>query len=114
MRLPPIPKEALTSRLAQINQLNGSTKPRWSVVDKDQKQYLFATYKFKTFSRTWTFLNEVATAADSIKHHPEIFTVYNKVDLWLTTHDSGNQVTEKDLELAQEAESILAELKRRI
>ena len=35
-----------------------------------------------------------------------IYNVYNKVHLHLTTHDAGNKVTQKDLDLAKAIETI--------
>lgn len=97
----------LAARLTQAN----VPKPRWLVVEKQGKQYLHATYKFKSFKRTWDFLNGVATRADSHRHHPEIFTVYNRVDLWLTTHDKGDVITEEDLDLAESVNEVLSDMK---
>ena len=42
------------------------------------------------------FLNRVAEVAEAHGHHPEIFNVYSRVRLTLTTHDAGNTVTDKD------------------
>lgn len=80
------------------------------MVVKEGKECLYAQYKFKTFKRTWQWLKGVAESADHQRHHPEIFTVYNRVEVWLTTHDKGNVVTEKDVKLAEEMESLLKEL----
>jgi len=33
-------------------------------------------------------------------HHPLWTNVYNKVEVWLSTHDAGDIVTEKDRNLA--------------
>lgn len=96
----------LATRLTQVN----AAKQRWLVVEKQGKQYLYATYKFKSFKRTWDFLNGVATCAHTQRHHPEIFTVYNRVDLWLTTHDQGDVVTEKDFDLAEGANDVISKL----
>ncbi|MCB0503701.1 MAG: 4a-hydroxytetrahydrobiopterin dehydratase, partial [Bacteroidetes bacterium] len=46
------------------------------------------------------FLTKVAILAEKQNHHPEIFNVYNKVDIALNTHDAGDVVTEKDHQLA--------------
>jgi 4a-hydroxytetrahydrobiopterin dehydratase len=39
-------------------------------------------------------------------HHPEIFTVYNKVNLALVSFDAGNRVTATDIELARRIEML--------
>ena len=46
------------------------------------------------------FVNRIAMVAEVMNHHPEIRMVYNKVDITLSTHDSGG-VTKLDLALAQ-------------
>jgi 4a-hydroxytetrahydrobiopterin dehydratase len=43
--------------------------------------------------------------AEKRSHHPELFNVYNKVTIRLTTHDAGG-VTDKDIDLAQAIEKI--------
>ena len=43
--------------------------------------------------------------AEKRNHHPELFNVYNKVTIRLTTHDA-NGVTDKDLDLAEAIETI--------
>jgi len=42
----------------------------------------------------------VALAAEKMDHHPEWKNVYNTVEIWLSTHDAGNVVTDKDKKLA--------------
>jgi len=56
-------------------------------------------FKFKDFVEAWSFMTHIALLAEKADHHPEWSNVYNKVDITLTTHDSGG-VTEKDLNLA--------------
>lgn len=53
------------------------------------------------------FLNRVADVAEELGHHPEIFNVYGRVRLTLTTHDAGNVVTEKDHRLAAAIDALL-------
>ncbi len=43
--------------------------------------------------------------AEKSNHHPELFNVYNKVTITLTTHDAKG-VTDKDLDLAKAIEGI--------
>ena len=43
--------------------------------------------------------------AEKRNHHPELFNVYNKVTITLTTHDAKG-VTDKDLDLAKAIEEI--------
>jgi 4a-hydroxytetrahydrobiopterin dehydratase len=41
-----------------------------------------------------------------MNHHPELFNVYNKVNIRLTTHDASG-VTDKDIKLASEIDVFL-------
>lgn len=45
-------------------------------------------------------MTRVAMAAEKIDHHPTWKNTYNKVEIWLSTHDAGDIVTEKDRKLA--------------
>jgi 4a-hydroxytetrahydrobiopterin dehydratase len=57
-------------------------------------------FSFKDFKMALAFINKVGEMAEQKNHHPEIFNVYNKVKLRLSTHDAGG-VTDKDFELAK-------------
>ena len=60
---------------------------------------LFRAFEFADFARAFGFMAAVATIAAEMNHHPEWFNVYNKVRIWLNTHDAGG-LTELDLTLA--------------
>ena len=62
-------------------------------------------FKFKSFSQALGFIVQVGLFAEKQNHHPELFNVYNKVHIRLTTHDSAG-VTDKDFKLAQNIESL--------
>jgi len=70
-----------------------------SWVEKDNK--LVKDFEFKDFSEAFAFLTRVALLAEKQNHHPEIYNVYNKISLSLTSHDAGNTVTDKDIKLAK-------------
>jgi 4a-hydroxytetrahydrobiopterin dehydratase len=57
--------------------------------------------EFDGFTEAIDFINRIAELADEADHHPEIFNVYNQVDLTLTTHDVGG-LSEKDFKLAKQ------------
>jgi 4a-hydroxytetrahydrobiopterin dehydratase len=56
-------------------------------------------FRFKDFNAAFGFMARVALHAEKADHHPEWFNVYNRVDVTLSTHDSGG-VTDKDVALA--------------
>ena len=63
-------------------------------------------YRFASFTEALGFITEMAFACERANHHPELFNVYNRVNIDLTTHDAGNKVTQKDIDLAIKLEKI--------
>jgi 4a-hydroxytetrahydrobiopterin dehydratase len=55
--------------------------------------------EFDGFTEAIDFIDRIAPLAEEADHHPEIFNVYNRVELTLTTHDAGG-LTDKDFDLA--------------
>ena len=66
------------------------------------------SFKFKSFSQAWGFMNRVALAAEKLDHHPEWFNVYNRVDITLSTHDC-NGLSERDVKLAKRIDAYAKE-----
>jgi 4a-hydroxytetrahydrobiopterin dehydratase len=64
------------------------------------------TYTFANFVEAIAWTVQVAFLAEAHGHHPDIDIRYNRVSLALVTHDAGNQVTQKDLDLARAIEGI--------
>ena len=52
-------------------------------------------------------MTRVAFLAEQMNHHPYWTNAYNKVEIFLSTHDAGNVITEKDRSLAKAIDSIL-------
>jgi 4a-hydroxytetrahydrobiopterin dehydratase len=63
------------------------------------------TFRFRGFRDAMTWMARAAFEAEHLNHHPEWANVYNRVEVRLTTHDTGG-LTAKDLELAQRMERI--------
>ena len=74
---------------------------------KEENNTLHRQFKFKDFSAAFAFMTRVALAAEKMDHHPKWTNVYNMVDIWLSTHDAGNMVTDKDRKLAKIIDSLL-------
>lgn len=68
---------------------------------------LLMDIKLKNFSEALSLLVKVGIEAEKLNHHPEIYNIYNKVTLKLTTHDAGNKVTQKDIVLARAIENLV-------
>lgn len=68
---------------------------------------LYRKFQFKDFSEAFAFMTRVALAAEKMDHHPKWTNVWNTVEVWLSTHDAGNTVTEKDRKLAQKIDALV-------
>jgi 4a-hydroxytetrahydrobiopterin dehydratase len=68
---------------------------------------LYKKFQFKNFSEAFAFMTRVAIEAEKMNHHPEWKNVWNTVEFWLSTHDAGDIVTEKDKKLAAKIDSLL-------
>lgn len=68
---------------------------------------LYKKFEFKNFSEAFAFMTRVAIEAEKMNHHPLWSNVWNKVEIWLSTHDAGNVVTEKDQKLAERIDKLL-------
>ncbi len=73
----------------------------WEVAEDGNS--LSKTFKFANFITAFGFMTKMAIVAEKMNHHPEWFNVYNRVEVKLTTHDSGG-ITELDIELASAME----------
>ncbi len=80
----------------EINQ-KLQTLPDWT---KDGDA-IARTFEFKDFVAAIDFVNKLVAPAEAAGHHPDIVISYNKVSIFLTTHDAGG-ITPKDFDLAQE------------
>ena len=76
--------------------------PGWTFAEDK----LSREYRFSNFTEAMGYITEMAFACEKANHHPELFNVYSKVEIELTTHDAGNKVTQKDVDLAAELEKI--------
>jgi 4a-hydroxytetrahydrobiopterin dehydratase len=73
--------------------------------EKDNK--LYKKFEFKNFSEAFAFMTRVALAAEKMDHHPLWTNVYNKVEIWLNTHDAGDIVTNKDRDLSKKIDALI-------
>jgi 4a-hydroxytetrahydrobiopterin dehydratase len=63
-------------------------------------------WKFKDFAEAIGFVNQVADAAETANHHPDILVHgWNNVRLSLTNHSAGG-LTEADFEIARKFDTL--------
>ena len=65
------------------------------------------SFRFADFNEAFAFMTRVAMAAEQADHHPEWSNVWNRVDVFLTTH-SDDGLTEKDIALAERIDGFAA------
>jgi 4a-hydroxytetrahydrobiopterin dehydratase len=68
---------------------------------------LYRKFQFTNFSEAFAFMTRVAIEAEKMDHHPLWTNVWNTVEIWLSTHDAGDVVTEKDQQLAKKIDQLL-------
>jgi 4a-hydroxytetrahydrobiopterin dehydratase len=78
------------------------TNTSWT--EKDN--FLYRKFEFKNFSEAFAFMTRVALEAEKMDHHPLWTNVWNKVEIWLSTHSAGDIVTDKDRELAKKIDAL--------
>jgi len=71
---------------------------------------LYRKFQFKNFSEAFAFMTRVAMEAEKMDHHPLWTNVYNTVEIWLSTHDAGDVVTEKDHKLSKRIDALITPL----
>ena len=90
----PFDKETTQTELMSLKE--------WKMVDNAiEKKFVFLN-----FTQALGFIVQVGVQAEKRNHHPELFNVYNKVTIRLSTHDAGG-VTNKDIDLAKAIEEII-------
>lgn len=74
----------------------------WSLDDNR----IVKNFVFKDFKETIGIMVKIGEIAEELKHHPDWYNSYNKLNIKLSTHDAGG-VTLKDFELARRIEGLL-------
>jgi 4a-hydroxytetrahydrobiopterin dehydratase len=93
------------ARHTALRQVHG-----WSEVE--DRDAIRKSFHFSNFSEAWGFLSRIALVAEKMDHHPEIFNVYNRVEIILSTHDAEG-VSEKDVHLALAIDELAPERDRK-
>ena len=72
----------------------------------EARDALTRRFMFADFSQAFGFMARVALLAERADHHPEWSNVYNRVDIFLTTHDAGG-LSARDVSLAREIDALV-------
>lgn len=73
----------------------------WKIVNDK----LNRVFEFDNFVDAFAFMTKIAIVAEKMDHHPELFNVYNRVVIDLTTHDAGG-IGALDIELAKKIDAL--------
>ena len=74
---------------------------------EEKNNTLYRKFEFKDFSEAFAFMTRVALIAEKMNHHPKWTNVWNTVEVWLSTHDAGDIVTDKDRKLAEKIDTLV-------
>ncbi len=67
---------------------------------------LYREFEFEDFKQAFAFMQAVAAEAERQQHHPRWHNEWNKVSIWLSTHDAGGAVTDKDKAMAKAIDAL--------
>ena len=81
----------------------------WISMWQKTKHGLYKQFVFTDFKEAFTFMSQVAAVAEAQKHHPRWENEWNVVNIWLSTHEQGNQITDADQQLAQAIDDLVKE-----
>ena len=82
-------------------QIDAGLPEGWRRIQAAPGNRISREFRFSNFRTAMGFIVRVGFEAEAMDHHPELFNVYDRVAIALTTHDAGDRVTETDLELAR-------------
>ncbi len=78
--------------------------PHWSLAREGLA--MERKFTFANFVDAFGFMTRVAILAQKADHHPEWFNVYNRVEITLTTHDTGG-LSPRDVALAKQIDALI-------
>lgn len=67
---------------------------------------LIKQFRFHNFLWSIDFVNDIAKLCEFHKHHAEIIIRYNVVIISTTTHDADDNITDKDIDLIKDIDSL--------
>jgi 4a-hydroxytetrahydrobiopterin dehydratase len=73
----------------------------------EENNKLYRKFTFKDFSEAFAFMTRVAILSEKADHHPTWTNTWSTVEIWLSTHDAGNVVTNKDKSLASKIDELI-------
>ena len=75
---------------------------------QETKHGLYKQFVFTDFKEAFEFMTKVADIAERLNHHPRWENQWNVVQIWLSTDEDKQRITDKDRELASEIDMLIA------
>ena len=75
---------------------------------QETKHGLYKQFNFKDFKAAWAFMQRVAEIAERHHHHPRWENDWSVVQIWLSTHEGEQMITDRDHEMAVVIDALLA------
>lgn len=74
---------------------------------QEKDNTLYKKFSFDTYAKAGSFIEAIARLSDEHDHHPEkIVLRWGSVEVWLTTHDAGDRVSDRDRKLSTGIENV--------
>jgi ribonuclease HI/pterin-4a-carbinolamine dehydratase len=67
---------------------------------QETKHGLYKQFNFADFKQAFAFMTRVAAISEQYDHHPRWENEWNVVQIWLSTHEQKDTITDKDRQLA--------------
>lgn len=80
-----------------------ATLPNWFA---DGDIAISKTYNMPNYIAGVAFASAIAVLAEAHDHHPDMTIGYKKVTVRFSTHDAGNKITQKDVDIARAIEAL--------
>lgn len=71
----------------------------------EARKALYRRIEARDFVDAFGLMAQIAILAEKRDHHPEWSNVYNRIDIWLTTHDADG-VSHRDIGMAVEIDRL--------
>src|ERR1700689_2455847 len=94
--------------LLQAPELVSAERGKIEGMWQETKHGLYRQFNFENFKQAWAFMTKVAALAEEYQHHPRWENEWNVVQIWLMTHEAGSKITDKDRQLAEAIDAVVA------
>ena len=74
---------------------------------QETKHGLYKQFNFENFKQAWDFMVKVAALSEEMQHHPRWENEWSVVQIWLITHEGGNNITETDHQMAEAIDKLV-------